>query len=134
MSAAPRRRPLPVRARFRHTYYYTRLETLDRGAPVSVYTVGNELGHGGDSLVKRVYGHLGEVRHRSEVVEYRIRDHVARLGERLTRLNVPGLPRLYDRASVSRTREKRGHQRSAAPSSTVSPYAPVAQLDRATAF
>lgn len=57
---------------FRHTYCATRLQTLDRGAPVSVYTVSRELGHGGDSLVKRVYGHLGELRHRSEVVEYRI--------------------------------------------------------------
>lgn len=35
-------------------------------------TVGRELGHGGDSLVRRVYGHLGDVRQRLEVVEYRI--------------------------------------------------------------
>ena len=28
-------------------------------APVSGYTVGKELGHGGASLVNRVYGHLG---------------------------------------------------------------------------
>ena len=55
---------------FRHTYCAARLQTLDRGAPVSIYTVARELGHGGDSLVKRVYGHLGEVRQRSEVVEY----------------------------------------------------------------
>jgi hypothetical protein len=48
--------------------------------------VAKELGHGGDSLVKRIYGHLGEVRHRSEVVEYRITDHAERLGERLGRL------------------------------------------------
>jgi len=50
---------------FRHTYCATRLQTLDQGAPVSLYTVGKELGHGGDSLVRRVYGHLGEVRHRA---------------------------------------------------------------------
>jgi integrase len=43
---------------FRHTYGAARLQTLDRGAPVSVYTVAKELGHGGDSLMKRVYGHL----------------------------------------------------------------------------
>jgi hypothetical protein len=48
--------------------------------------VAKELGHGGDSLVKRIYGHLGEVRHRSEMVEYRITDHAERLGERLGRL------------------------------------------------
>lgn len=71
---------------FRHTYCSARLQTLDQGAPVSIYTVGKELGHGGDSLVKRVYGHLGTVRHRSEVVEYRIEQHKARLEERLAAL------------------------------------------------
>jgi integrase len=54
---------------FRHTYCAARLQTLDQGAPVSVYTVAKELGHGGDSMVKRVYGHLGQVRHRAKVVE-----------------------------------------------------------------
>ena len=39
---------------------------------MSVYTVARELGHGGESMVKRVYGHLGQIRHRSEVVEYRV--------------------------------------------------------------
>jgi hypothetical protein len=42
---------------------------------VSVYTVGKELGHGGDALVKQVYGPLGTVRHRAEVVEYRVEQH-----------------------------------------------------------
>lgn len=72
---------------FRHTYCAARLQTLDRGAPVSVYTVGREMGHGGDSMVKQVYGHLGEVRHRAEVVEYRVEQHRARLGERLEALD-----------------------------------------------
>jgi len=49
---------------------------LDGDAPVSPYTVGQELGHGGDSLVKRVYGHLGTVRHRSKAVEYRVQQHL----------------------------------------------------------
>ena len=71
---------------FRHTYCAARLQTLDRGAPVSVYTVGKELGHGGDALVKRVYGHLGEVRHRAEVVEYRVEQHAAKLGDRLAKV------------------------------------------------
>lgn len=52
----------------RHTYCAARLQTLGRGAPVSPFTVGKEMGHGGDALVKRVYGHLGEVAHRSEFV------------------------------------------------------------------
>jgi integrase len=44
---------------FRHTYCAARLQTLDQGAPVSAYTVAKELGHGGESMVRRVYGHLG---------------------------------------------------------------------------
>ncbi len=71
---------------FRHTYCTARLQTLDRGAPVSVYTVGRELGHGGDSMVKRVYGHLGIVRHRAEGVEYRVEQHAKVLADRLTEL------------------------------------------------
>lgn len=71
---------------FRHSYCAARLQTLDRGAPVSVYTVGKELGHGGDALVKRVYGHLGEVRHRADVVEYRVEQHAAKLGDRLAKV------------------------------------------------
>ena len=63
---------------FRHTYCAARLQTLDEGAPVSLYTVACEMGHGGDALVKRVYGHLGKVRHRSPVVEYRIEQHLGR--------------------------------------------------------
>ncbi|HEX3232640.1 MAG TPA: hypothetical protein VHR41_00480 [Gemmatimonadales bacterium] len=68
----PRKRGTVRSKMFRHTYCSARLQTLDHGAPVSVYSVGRELGHGGESLVKRVYGHLGNVRHRSEVVEYRV--------------------------------------------------------------
>jgi integrase len=67
----------------RHTYCAARLQTLDQGAPVSQFTVARELGHGGTSLVERVYGHLGSVRHRSEVVEYRVENHRDTLGERL---------------------------------------------------
>lgn len=55
---------------FRHTYCAARLQTLDNGAPVSPYTVAKELGHDGLSLVDRVYGHLGQVRHRSPFLEY----------------------------------------------------------------
>lgn len=61
--------PGQVRSKmFRHGYCAARLQTLDRGAPISVYTVAKELGHGGDSMVKRVYGHLGTVRHRLRLV------------------------------------------------------------------
>jgi integrase len=79
--------PGEIRSRaFRHTYTAARLQTLDQGAPVSIFTVSRELGHGGDSLVKRVYGHLGQVRHRAEVVEYPIEACEARLIERLVSL------------------------------------------------
>ena len=66
---------------FRHTYCSARLQTLDRGAPVSPYTVARELGHGGTKLVDRVYGHLGQVRHRSEVIEYRVEQHATAVSE-----------------------------------------------------
>ncbi len=75
---------------FRHTYCATRLQTLDHGAPVSEYTVGRELGHGGRAMVERVYGHLGQVRHRAEVVEYRVEQHRDVLGERLVTLRAHG--------------------------------------------
>jgi integrase len=68
---------------FRHTYCSARLQTLDHGEPVSIYTVSRELGHGGDALVKHVYGHLGTVRHRAEVVKYRVEQFAEQLKERL---------------------------------------------------
>jgi integrase len=46
---------------FRHTWTAARLQTLDRGALVSVYTVARELGHGSEEMVRRVYAHLGNV-------------------------------------------------------------------------
>ena len=73
---------------FRHTYCAARLQTLDRGAPISIYTVARELGHGSDEMVKRIYAHLGDVRHRSEVVEYLVEQHLERLGDRLERLGL----------------------------------------------
>jgi len=37
-------------------------------------------------MVKRVYVHLRQVRHRAEVVEYRVGRHAAQLHERLAAL------------------------------------------------
>ena len=73
---------------FRHTYCAARLQTLDRGAPVSTYTVARELGHESEAMVRRVYAHLGEVRHRSEVVEYRVAQHLEQIGDRLQKLGI----------------------------------------------
>jgi len=71
---------------FRHTYCAARLQTVDQGAPVSPYTVAREMGHGGEAMVRKVYGHLGQVRHRAEVVEYRVEQHRAKLEGRLRAL------------------------------------------------
>ena len=73
---------------FRHTYCAARLQTLDQGAPVSTYTVARELGHESEAMVRRVYAHLGTIRHRSEVVEFRVEQHLDRLGDRLRRLGL----------------------------------------------
>ena len=75
---------------FRHTYCAARLQTLDRGALVSRYTVSRELGHGSEEMVRRVSAHLGEVRHRSDVVEFRVDQHLDRLGDRLQRFGLAG--------------------------------------------
>jgi integrase len=72
---------------FRHTYCAARLQTLDHGAPVGPYTVARELGHGSTAMVETVYSHLGTLRHRSEVVEYRVEQHAGALGKRLDALN-----------------------------------------------
>jgi integrase len=71
---------------FRHSYCAARLQTLDQGAPVSLYTVSRELGHGSRDMVERVYSHLGTVRHRSETVEYRVEQHAEVLHDRLAAL------------------------------------------------
>ncbi len=75
---------------FRHTYCAARRQTLDGGAPVSTFTVAREMGHGGEAMVRLVYGHLGQVRHRSEAVEYRTEQHAAKLGGRLEALRGVG--------------------------------------------
>ena len=62
---------------FRHTYCAARLQSLDHGAPVDPYTVSREMGHSSRAMVERVYAHLGTVRHRAEVVEYRVEQHAA---------------------------------------------------------
>ena len=79
--------PAKVHAQaFRNTYCAVRMQTLDGGAPVSVYTVARELGHSSTSMVERIYGHVGEVRHRAEVVEYRVEDFEEKLRDRLAGL------------------------------------------------
>jgi integrase len=84
-------KPGEIRSKmFRHTYCAARLQTVDQGAPVSTYTVAREMGHGGEAMVRKVYGHLGQVRHRAEAVEYRVEQHAAKLGARLEALSRGG--------------------------------------------
>ena len=47
--------------------------------------MSRELGHGSEEMVKRVYAHLGSLRHRSEVVEFRVEQHLEALKDRLGR-------------------------------------------------
>ena len=49
----------------RHSYCAARIQTLDNGHPVAEFTVMKELGHSSPRLVREIYGHLGNVRHRS---------------------------------------------------------------------
>jgi integrase len=78
-----------IRSRmFRHTYCAARLQTLDGGAPVSPYTVSRELGHGSGAMVDKVYSHLGQIRHRAHVVEYRVDQHRTALADRLEQMGL----------------------------------------------
>ena len=66
---------------FRHTYASARLQTLDGGSPVALFTVARELGHKSVDMVEGIYSHLGQIRHRSEVVEYRLSQHRKTIGK-----------------------------------------------------
>jgi hypothetical protein len=37
-------------------------------------------------MIEKTYGQLGEVRHRADVVEYRVEQHAAKLEDRLSRM------------------------------------------------
>ena len=58
------------------TYAAMRLQTTDSDQAVSPYTVMRELGHSSIGLIEKTYGHLLNVRHRADVVEYREADVV----------------------------------------------------------
>ena len=70
----------------RHSFCAAALQTLDHGHPISEFTVAAWLGHGGFAMVRRIYGHLGTIRHRSDTVEFRVEQHRDRLGDRLLAL------------------------------------------------
>ena len=72
----------------RHTYTAARIQTLDRGAPVALYTVARELGHRSTEMIEDRYGHLHDraLAGGSEVVEFRVEHYRAALGDRLDRV------------------------------------------------
>lgn len=56
----------------RHTYASHRLQTLEGGAPIALFSVARELGHASTRMLEQHYGHLILDRSaRSEVVTYR---------------------------------------------------------------
>jgi integrase len=76
-----------VRTRaFRHSYASARLQCLDNGQPISLYTVSRELGHGSETMLRERYAHLGQIRYRGEHVEFRVEQHREALADRLVAL------------------------------------------------
>lgn len=55
---------------FRVTYASARIQTLDNGAPVSDWTVQQEMGHGSMRMLQEVYVRVGSIRQRRDRVEY----------------------------------------------------------------
>jgi len=61
---------------FRHSYISARVQTLDGGQPVALFTVAHEVGHANTRLIEERYGHLVHVAKRSDSVDFRL-DHYA---------------------------------------------------------
>jgi integrase len=79
--------PGEIRAKAaRHSYCAARLQTVEHGYPVAPFTVSRELGHTSTAMVERIYSHLDDIHHRSEVVEFRVEHHQEAIRERLEAL------------------------------------------------
>lgn len=75
LQAADRLRGKRITPRcWRTTYASMRLQTIDRGEPVSLWTVAQELGHSSVSMLRERYGRYLDTRHRLPYVEYRLPD------------------------------------------------------------
>jgi hypothetical protein len=79
---------------------------------VSTYTVARELGHESEAMVRKVYAHLGTILHRSEVLEYRVEQHLERLGDRLQRLGLGGPSVTWERYCRAGSSQKQNSPRS----------------------
>jgi integrase len=64
---------------FRVTYASARIQTLDGGAPVSDWTVQQEMGHGSMQMLQQVYVRVGVIRQRRQHVEYRWEEYASTL-------------------------------------------------------
>ena len=76
--------------------------------------MARELGHQSDEMVRRVYAHLGSTRHRSDVVEYRVAQHLDKLADRLRKLgfvtgNVTGGVAMLETESPASTEVQAGN-------------------------
>lgn len=58
----------------RHSYAAVRLQTVDAGEPVALYTVARELGHSGTSQIESTYGHVLDRRVRLSEVRFESAD------------------------------------------------------------
>lgn len=70
----------------RHTYTAARIQTLDRGQPIALYTVARELGHQSTGMIENRYGHLHERPDDPNVVSFRVAEHRKVLVDRLATL------------------------------------------------
>jgi integrase len=68
---------------FRHSYISARVQTLDGGHPIALFTVAREVGHSSTRLIEDRYGHLVHVAQRSEVVDFRLDYYRDRVQDRV---------------------------------------------------
>lgn len=62
----------PLRTKMlRHSWAAARLQTLDNGKPVALYTVSKEMGHASMAMLEHIYAHLGAFRVRGDEVAFR---------------------------------------------------------------
>ena len=121
---------------FRQTYCAARLQTLDHGRPVSLYTVAQELGHDSEEMVRRVYGRLGKIRHRAEAPEFRAEQWFEVIEGQLVAKQAAAQGYHQGGVVLELGVGKPGlalFSGTIPPTQAVSPYGSVAQLDRALA-
>ena len=121
---------------FRQTYCAARLQTLDHGRPVSLYTVAQELGHESEEMVRRVYARFGNVRHRAEAPEFRPEQWFDEAGDQLVPKEVGTETYHQGPGTLEFGVRKPGlalFSGTVGTQKAVSRYGSVAQLDRALA-